>query len=167
MAGLVYEQVLDGVPDGEGRGLAAQRVEGQDIAAGLRSAVGKQPVGGAEDVDGAGQDVGGPDTSPGHCPRAGPALATEGDIAPPRVRKRPLLPTLPPRLRSGRSPSPPGPAVPCRGLRFVLVWAGRALPWNDIHSCGGTALRPRWGAAPTWIPFVLLNAVLMAVAAWI
>ncbi|KUN49675.1 hypothetical protein AQJ43_35740 [Streptomyces avermitilis] len=112
VAGLVHEQVLDGVPDGEGGGLAAervedldlvrvlvpagagccddepavrqavqvrpagphgaqlgefdvaarmygddQRVEGQDIAAGLRSAVGKQPVGGAEDVDGAGQDV--------------------------------------------------------------------------------------------------------------
>ncbi|GAA2370510.1 hypothetical protein GCM10010378_07290 [Streptomyces viridochromogenes] len=34
-----------------------QRVEGQGIAAGLRSMVGKQPVRGAEDVDGTGQDV--------------------------------------------------------------------------------------------------------------
>ncbi|GES28457.1 hypothetical protein AB0G60_00035 [Streptomyces angustmyceticus] len=34
-----------------------QGVEGQDIAAGTRSAFGKQPVGGAEDVDGTGQDV--------------------------------------------------------------------------------------------------------------
>jgi hypothetical protein len=112
MAGLVDEQVLDGVPDGEGRGLAPervedldlvrvlvpagarrgddeptvgqavqarpasshgaqlgefdvaarmdgddQRVEGQDIVAGLRSALGEQPVGDAEDVDGAGQDM--------------------------------------------------------------------------------------------------------------
>ncbi|MGW0556753.1 hypothetical protein ACWDZ6_21555 [Streptomyces sp. NPDC002926] len=34
-----------------------QRVKGQDIAAGLRSAFGKQPVGGAVNVDGTGQDV--------------------------------------------------------------------------------------------------------------
>ncbi|MFF9896833.1 hypothetical protein [Streptomyces longispororuber] len=112
MAGLVHEQVLDGVPDGIGRGLAAERVEdldlvrvhvpagarrgddepgvrqavqvrpagshrvelgafdmavrmngddqgveGRDIAAGLRSAFGKQPVGDAEDIDGTCQDV--------------------------------------------------------------------------------------------------------------
>ncbi|MFE7860527.1 hypothetical protein, partial [Streptomyces sp. NPDC057403] len=112
LAGLIHEKVLDGVSDGEGRGLAAERVEdldlsgvleaavarrgdhepavGQasemrpagahgvefrafdvavrmdgddqgverrDIGAGLRDAFGKQPVSGAENVDGAGQDV--------------------------------------------------------------------------------------------------------------
>ncbi|MFJ4776771.1 hypothetical protein [Streptomyces sp. NPDC088762] len=31
MAGLVHEQVLDGVPDGEGRGLAAERVKDLDL----------------------------------------------------------------------------------------------------------------------------------------
>ncbi|MEU5583303.1 hypothetical protein ABZ791_37795 [Streptomyces huasconensis] len=112
MADLVNEQVLDGVPDGEGQGLAPKRVEdldlvrvlvpagarrgddeptvrqavqvrpagshgaqlgefdvaarvdgddqpveALDIAAGLRSALGKQPVGGTEDIAGTGQDV--------------------------------------------------------------------------------------------------------------
>ncbi|MFF3091016.1 hypothetical protein ACFVRB_39140 [Streptomyces nojiriensis] len=31
VAGVVREQALDGVPDGEGRGLAAERVEGLDL----------------------------------------------------------------------------------------------------------------------------------------
>ncbi|WP_161501092.1 hypothetical protein [Embleya scabrispora] len=112
VAVLVDEQVFDGVPDGEGRHLAAervedsdlvrvlvsagagrgndesavgqavqawptgshgaqlgefdvaarvngddQRVEGRQIAGGLRSTFGEQPVGDAEDVDGTGQDV--------------------------------------------------------------------------------------------------------------
>ncbi|WP_405789300.1 hypothetical protein [Streptomyces sp. NBC_01367] len=75
------------------------------------------------------------------------ALATEGDIAPPR-----------PETAVALDPAAPAP---------LQEKPRTALPWNDIHSCGGTPLRPRWGAAPTWIPFVLLNAVLMAVAAWI
>lgn len=82
-----------------------------------------------------------------------------------------VTPTTPPTVRglcappcpeTAVAPDPAAPAplrekpLPALLFRavgcFVLVWAGTALPWNDIHSCGGTAPRPRWGGCPDLDP---------------
>ncbi|MFD3698287.1 serine/threonine-protein kinase [Streptomyces sp. NPDC058646] len=111
-------------------------------------------------------------------PAAAGVPAQRGTRAPAPVRAP--LPSAP-AVRRG----PQGaPALLLRGVGvFGLVWAGTALPWNEVHDwvrpsavhprellVSGTALvaaavnaavRPRLPAAAAWLLFVVVNAALL------